>query len=432
MRLMFALNMPYSAHGGATKVFRCLTELLGKKNHECRVVAKADDNTMDQWMAQGKQGIETIVSGKVYRLLHQSTQIDLVVDPTSLRNQVRIAVKEMKPDWIVVGAEDPRQGLLEVCLRTAPDRVVYFVQTTMTVPFGPHAAMRTQKGLSLVRQCVGIIAVSDFLVEYTKKWAGCRATRIYSPVFGTGPFPCYENSKTGHVTLVNPCTYKGIDILCALAQKLTSISFAAVPAWGTTQQDKELLTSIPNVHILNPTNNIDNIFSQTRVLLVPSLWSEGFGLVATEAMLRGIPVIASNTGGLTEAKLGIEHILPVNPIENYSFEFDEKNLPIAETKRQPIDIWADTLQKLVENPGHYEELSKKSRNAATSFATGLSVQSYEAFFRGLRHGETCCLESAASSGEIDSNKTGANLPGPAKNKKNILVNRILKKRKREG
>ena len=47
----------------------------------------------------------------------------------------------------------------------------------------------------------------------------------------------------------------------------------------------------------------------TRILLVPSLWGEAFGLVVVEAMLRGIPVLASNVGGLVEAKLGVDYIL---------------------------------------------------------------------------------------------------------------------------
>ena len=33
---------------------------------------------------------------------------------------------------------------------------------------------------------------------------------------------------------------------------------------------------------------------------MPSLWLESFGLVAAEAMLNGIPVLASNRGGLPE------------------------------------------------------------------------------------------------------------------------------------
>ena len=53
----------------------------------------------------------------------------------------------------------------------------------------------------------------------------------------------------------------------------------------------------------NP-RNIDEMLRATRILLMPSLWYEGFGLIVMEAMLRGIPVVASDSGGLREAKAG--------------------------------------------------------------------------------------------------------------------------------
>lgn len=42
------------------------------------------------------------------------------------------------------------------------------------------------------------------------------------------------------------------------------------------------------------------LYSQTDIVVVPSLWEEAFGLVAVEAMAAGLPVCASRTGGLQE------------------------------------------------------------------------------------------------------------------------------------
>ena len=62
------------------------------------------------------------------------------------------------------------------------------------------------------------------------------------------------------------------------------------------------MSRLANVTVLETVPGIDEVLSRARLLLMPSLWLEGFGLIAMEAMLRGLPVIASDSGGLVEAK----------------------------------------------------------------------------------------------------------------------------------
>ncbi len=45
---------------------------------------------------------------------------------------------------------------------------------------------------------------------------------------------------------------------------------------------------------------INNIFASFDVLIIPSIWEEGAGLVAIEAIKAGIPVIAADIGGLPD------------------------------------------------------------------------------------------------------------------------------------
>ena len=40
-------------------------------------------------------------------------------------------------------------------------------------------------------------------------------------------------------------------------------------------------------------------------------------------MAKGVPVISSDSGGLKEAKLGTNYVIPVTPISKYKNEFDE-------------------------------------------------------------------------------------------------------------
>ena len=98
-------------------------------------------------------------------------------------------------------------------------------------------------------------------------------------------------------------------------KKIPNFEFAGVPTWGTTSEDKISLQKLSNVRLLEPSSDFYRILSQTRILLVPSLWLKNIPLTITEAMLRGIPVISSNVGGIEEVNLGTGFMFPVQPIE---------------------------------------------------------------------------------------------------------------------
>lgn len=118
------------------------------------------------------------------------------------------------------------------------------------------------------------------------------------------PFNEFNNHGKDYVPIINPCAGKGIAIFLRSAQLLPSIEFAAVPTWGTNRQGQLQLRALSNVRILNRIDDVEEVLKVTQVLLVPSLWAEAKPNVITEAMLRGIPVLASDIGGNSEAMLG--------------------------------------------------------------------------------------------------------------------------------
>ena len=61
---------------------------------------------------------------------------------------------------------------------------------------------------------------------------------------------------------------------------------------GNHRDDRRDLLRLPNIRILPNARNIDDVLARTRMLLMPSLWYEGFGLIVMESMLRGIPVVS--------------------------------------------------------------------------------------------------------------------------------------------
>jgi medium-chain acyl-[acyl-carrier-protein] hydrolase len=158
---------------------------------------------------------------------------------------------------------------------------------------------------------------------------------------------------------------------------LPAVRFAGVPTWGSTQADRAAMAGRANITLPDPVDHVADILRRTRVLLVPSLWAEARSRIVVEAMLRGVPVIASDIGGIPEAKLGVDYLLPVRPIEKYQSQLDEQMVPLADLPPQDIGPWQAALDRLLSYRAHYDELSRLSRAAALEAAASLSVTPFE-------------------------------------------------------
>jgi glycosyltransferase involved in cell wall biosynthesis len=123
--------------------------------------------------------------------------------------------------------------------------------------------------------------------------------------------------------------------------------------------------------------------AQTRLLLNPALWYEGFGLIVMESMLRGIPVVASDSGGLKEAKHGTGYVIPVRTIERFEPVFDEHGMPrpvVAENNAAP---WVAAVRELLMDRAAYERESAVAREAASRFVSGLDAGDLERLLQSL-------------------------------------------------
>jgi glycosyltransferase involved in cell wall biosynthesis len=63
----------------------------------------------------------------------------------------------------------------------------------------------------------------------------------------------------------------------------------------------EKIAPLRNVELAPRARDMRAVYGRARIVLAPSQWREAFGRVAAEAHVSGVPVIASDIGGLPEA-----------------------------------------------------------------------------------------------------------------------------------
>jgi glycosyltransferase involved in cell wall biosynthesis len=387
MRIVFAQNMIHlPAHGGANKSNRVLAELLAARGHECHLVAPLGGvmRTSDQdpdtlWDRYGARLLGRDEAAVRYEL--GGVQVHGVRSPSGLVKRVRTTIAEVRPDWVVVPSDDPGSMVLAAALGAAPDRVVYLTYTIQQLPFGPSAFYPSAGGAALVRRAAGTLAISRAAQRYVHDWAGIRADLLYPPVYGSIPEPRTDDGS-GAITIVNPCGYKGLTIFLSLAETFPDLPFLAVPTWGTTADDRAQLARRPNIEIAEPVDDIGLVLRRTRMLVVPSLWDETFGFTCVDAMLRGIPVLASAVGGLTEAKLDVPYLLPVRRIESYDAVADRAR-PVPVIPPQDTAPWRDAVHRLLDDPAHRADVADLSRAAAVSFVESLDEGALEQYLASL-------------------------------------------------
>jgi glycosyltransferase involved in cell wall biosynthesis len=369
MRILLTANAScVPPRGGATRSNLIWMDQMAGAGHGCRIVCGA--------------------SGEGAELrFHESIAVFAVEDPSRRIQVLRRQILEFAPDWVLVSSEDLGHGLLREAHHSAPGHVVYLAHTPQFFPFGPASWNPDREAAELVAEAAGVVAIGHCVADYVARWLGRAAVVIHPPIYGAGPFADYgalgAGLARGLVTMINPCAVKGLPIFLEVAARLPETEFGVVPGWGTTASDRRALERLPNVRFLPNARHIDEVLAQTRVLLMPSLWYEGFGLIVMESMLRGIPVVSSDAGGLAEAKHGTGYVIGVNTIERYEPVFDEHAMPRPVVRPNDPAPWVAALRELLTDGAAYRRESQASRTAAQRFAGALDAADMERYLASL-------------------------------------------------
>ena len=205
---------------------------------------------------------------------------------------------------------------------------------------------------------------SDLLFTDSAANAQLYAQRDHLNLATTGAFidkDAYIADSGSHeyITMINPEPRKGGAIFAKLALKakndpeLKNEKFLVVNSRGNFGSTVSVLHDgdgaknykpemFDNVSMTQNTTNMKAIYALTKVLLAPSVpkaWYEGWGRVASEAVLNRIPALVAKNGGLEEAMAGAGIALDVPS----TLHDDPARMPSDEE----IAPWLEALKELL-------------------------------------------------------------------------------------
>jgi glycosyltransferase involved in cell wall biosynthesis len=125
--------------------------------------------------------------------------------------------------------------------------------------------------------------------------------------FQPAPRPHGETLRFGYIGSL--LRHKGVDLLLRAFRKLHAPNAGLwlhgfeMPGSPFARSLHSLAGDDPRIHFVGPYAKPDlpGILNQLDVLLIPSIWHETFSFVTREAVLAGLPVIASRMGGIPAA-----------------------------------------------------------------------------------------------------------------------------------
>ena len=179
---------------------------------------------------------------------------------------------------------------------------------------------------------------SAFIQQRFEQQTG-QQIEIIRPILAREKFTVSQSGDK--ILVVNPHPMKGGQRVAELAKAMPQRSFLVVGGWANTQGCEEVqkieaqLAGLTNVERLGNLEDVRAAFEQAHCLLMPCLVEEAYGRAAAEAIIAGLPVVASNRGALPET------------VGDGGVCLDPE---------APLTLWIKTLERLFEDRAHYQTL----------------------------------------------------------------------------
>lgn len=265
------------------------------------------------------------------------------ISPVDVNEKVELVITKFRPTAIIVQATDAQLIATKLLERLIPI-FVYIRDVEFDDSFGAFANSKPLAALP-----IRYIANSKYTASRFESRFGIQPT-VLNPVVLPERYQTKISKEA--ILFINPTKVKGLGIALALAKLRPDIKFIFQESWplGSTRQALlDAIKDLANVELCAPRSDMRTVYRRAKILLVPSQWDEAWGRVVTEAQINGIPVIASQKGGLPESVGAGGITLPPNA---------------------DIKIWFEAVSLLWDDPVTWKEYSERAlTNSKRQLAT---------------------------------------------------------------
>jgi glycosyltransferase involved in cell wall biosynthesis len=182
------------------------------------------------------------------------------------------------------------------------------------------------------------------------------------------------------VTFINPLAEKGVTLFLKLVERAAAeapdMQFLVVESRGLLAEALQKMGNgalLERIKLLPKQDDIAAVYAVTKVLLMPSFWFEAAGRILIEANANGIPVLASDGGGIPETLGGAGRLLPVPERCRQDYW--------AVPGHDEVEPWWRELQQLWCDPVHYRAMSELSLAASARQGLPAKTERLESLLR---------------------------------------------------
>lgn len=358
--MKIAFLSPYNlqdAASGAAQSMRTMLEQLALRGASCHALTACcfdvppGPRLGEVLQAQGLQRTGLVreinipvwqgrVAGVDYNVVEFAGQLRLQLTPPEeilYRDVARIWLEQNRPDVVITFGGLLLDIEIQRCARAAGALLVFYLAN-------PNYGR--PETFSLVDL---IVTNSHATGAHYSKLLGLRSHPV--GLFVDPRRTVAASREPQFVTFINPLPEKGVALFLKLIARAAldapDMRFLVVESRAklvdALQRLGQPLSLLDRVTLLPQQENIADVYRVTRILLMPSFWFEAAGRILVEANANGIPVLATDRGGIPETLGGAGRLLPIPERctqDYWAMPGDDEVLPWW---RELLRLWRDPM-----------------------------------------------------------------------------------------